>query len=114
MVTNTARLFVIFVSLACLGAAAHAQSVNHQKAAGILQLFMFAASAPAANDRQVDVNTADAETLERKLAGMSPEDAAAIVAHRDRHGEFRNMRDLLLVENLDTGVVWRNRYLLTY
>lgn len=112
--TALARTFVISVSLACVCAAAQAQSVNHHKAAGILQLFMFAASSPPASGGQVDVNTADAATLERKLAGLTPEDAAAIVAHRDRHGAFRNMRDLLLVENLDTGVVWRNQHLLTY
>lgn len=109
-----ARTFVIAMSLACVCLAAHAQSVDHHKAAGILQLFMFAASAPPASENQVDINTADAATLERKLAGLTAEDAEAIVAHRDRHGAFRNMRDLLLVENLDTGVVWRNQHLLTY
>lgn len=109
-----ARTFVIALSLTCLGATAHAQSVNHHKAAGILQFFMFAASAPPASEHQVDVNTADAETLESGLVGLSAEDAAAIVAYRDRHGEFHSMRDLLLVENLDTEVIWRNQHLLTY
>lgn len=109
-----ARTFLIGVLLACLCAGAQAQSVNHYKAAGILQLFMFAASAPQSAEQQVDVNSADAETLERELVGLSAEDAAAIVAYRDRHGEFHNLRDLLLVENVDATVLWRNQRLLTY
>lgn len=114
MLTNTPRLIVSIALLMCIGAAAQAQSINHQRAAGLLQLFMFAASAPPATDRLVNVNTADAQTLEAKLIGLSAEEAAAIVAYRSRHGDFHNMRDLLLVENLDTGVVWRNQHLLTY
>lgn len=114
MLTKPARALVIVASLACIATGAHAQAINHHKAAGFLQLFMLAASAPTATDRQVDVNTADADTLQRKLIGLSAEDAAAIVAYRERHGEFRNMRDLLLVENIDTGAVWRNQHLLNY
>lgn len=47
----------------------------------------------------VDVNTADVDTLE-SLPGVGPATAEAIVAHRERHGPFRRVEDLLDVRGI--------------
>ena len=56
--------------------------------------------APTAPTRVlVNVNTADAETLET-LTGVGPALAQAIVDYRAAHGAFRSAEDLLLVKGI--------------
>lgn len=55
----------------------------------------FAAIAQAA----VDLNTADAKTLE-KLPGIGPAKAQAIIEHRTKHGGFKNVEDLKKVDGI--------------
>lgn len=47
----------------------------------------------------VELNTASAHDLER-LPGVGPELARRIVAHREEHGPFRRLEDLLAVKGL--------------
>lgn len=47
----------------------------------------------------VDVNSADAATLET-LPGVGPATAAAIISHRDQHGPFRAVDDLIAVSGI--------------
>ena len=47
----------------------------------------------------VDINAADARTLE-ELPGIGPATANKIVAHRDRHGPFRLIEDLMQVKGI--------------
>ncbi|MBS1252835.1 MAG: ComE operon protein 1 [Anaerolineales bacterium] len=49
--------------------------------------------------RQVNINTATAEEL-AGLSGIEPEQAEAIVAHRDAHGLFETAADLVDVEGI--------------
>ena len=57
-------------------------------------------NAPTAPTRVlVNVNTADAETLET-LTGVGPALAQAIVDYRAAHGAFRSAEDLLLVKGI--------------
>ena len=57
-------------------------------------------NAPTAPTRVlVNVNTADAETLET-LTGVGPALAQAIVDYRAEHGAFRSAEDLLLVKGI--------------
>lgn len=57
----------------------------------------------------VDINTADAATLARELAGVGEARAAAIVAHRKEHGPFRTVEDLGLVKGIGRKVIDENR-----
>lgn len=50
----------------------------------------------------VNLNTADETTLE-KLPGVGPATAAAIVAHRDTHGPFTSVEQLLEVDGIGPG-----------
>lgn len=47
----------------------------------------------------VDLNRATVDELD-KLPGVGPSTAAAIVAHRDQHGPFRSVDDLLQVRGI--------------
>ncbi len=58
---------------------------------------------------QVDVNTADAETISAELNGVGLSKAKAIVEYREKHGPFRNVDDLSLVKGIGERTVEKNR-----
>ena len=58
---------------------------------------------------QVDVNTADAETISTELNGIGLAKARAIVEYREKHGPFRSADDLSLVKGIGERTVERNR-----
>lgn len=60
----------------------------------------------------VNINTADAATLDRALKGVGPARAAAIVEYRKTHGPFKNIEELALVEGIGRKVIDDNRELL--
>jgi competence protein ComEA len=57
----------------------------------------------------VDINTADAATLDKELKGVGPARAQAIVAYRNQHGPFKSADDLALVKTISQKVVDQNR-----
>lgn len=59
----------------------------------------------------IDVNTADAETLEL-LPGIGPEKAAAIVAWREENGPFSRPEDLLEVSGIGEATLEEIRSLI--
>ena len=58
---------------------------------------------------QVNINTADAETIAAELNGIGPSQAKAIVAYRTKHGPFRSVDDLSLVKGIGERTVERIR-----
>ena len=58
---------------------------------------------------QVDVNTADAETIAAELNGVGLSKAKAIVEYRTKHGPFQNVDDLSLVKGIGETTVEKNR-----
>ena len=58
---------------------------------------------------QVDVNTADAETISTELKGVGLSKAKAIVEYRKKHGPFRSADDLSLVKGIGERTVELNR-----
>lgn len=58
---------------------------------------------------QVDVNTADAETISAELKGVGLSKAQAIVEYREKHGPFRSADDLSLVKGIGERTVELNR-----
>jgi len=57
---------------------------------------------------QVDINTADAETISAELNGIGLSKAKAIVEYRKKHGPFRSPEDLSLVKGIGERTVEKN------
>jgi competence protein ComEA len=71
-------------------------------AIGLLSLSVFAFAG------QVDINTADAETISAELNGIGLSKAKAIVEYRKKHGPFRSAEDLSLVKGIGERTVEKN------
>ncbi|MGH2399200.1 MAG: helix-hairpin-helix domain-containing protein [bacterium] len=67
-----------------------------------------AAAQPPDSDPRVDLNRAAARDLEA-LPGIGPVLARRIVAHRERHGPFLRLEDLLQVEGIGPRMLERLR-----
>ncbi|MFC4727840.1 ComEA family DNA-binding protein [Coralloluteibacterium thermophilus] len=72
---------------------------------------LFALPAMAAD--KVDINSADAATLERVLVGVGPAKARDIVAYREAHGPFRSADQLAAIKGIGLATVDRNRDLIS-
>jgi competence protein ComEA len=58
---------------------------------------------------KVNLNTADAATLERELLGIGEIKAQAIVEHRTANGAFASVDDLLEVKGIGAATLEKNR-----
>lgn len=61
----------------------------------------------------VNLNSADAATLQTSLAGIGKAKAEAIVAYRETHGGFASVDELLEVKGIGQALIERNREKLT-
>ncbi|MBW3550481.1 MAG: ComEA family DNA-binding protein [Proteobacteria bacterium] len=68
-----------------------------------------ALSSSAFATEKVNINTADAATLDRVLVNIGPAKAEAIVAHRQANGAFRSAEQLVLVKGIGLKTVEKNR-----
>ncbi len=72
-------------------------------AALILVALLFAGSAMFAQkkppEQPININTASVEELTR-LPGVGPATARAIVRHREKHGPFRRVEELLIIRGI--------------
>lgn len=57
----------------------------------------------------VNVNTADARTLQKELVGVGPAKAQAIVAAREKNGPFQSLEEVARVKGVGKKLVERNR-----
>ncbi|MFC6298393.1 competence protein ComEA [Pseudomonas sp. CCM 7893] len=57
----------------------------------------------------VNLNTADVETLKRDLSGVGAAKAMAIVNYRDNHGPFASVDELLQVNGIGKSLLEKNR-----
>ena len=58
---------------------------------------------------KVDLNGADAATLQRELSGIGKGKAEAIVAYRESNGSFSSVEELLEVKGIGKAILDRNR-----
>ncbi|WP_297800638.1 ComEA family DNA-binding protein [Arenimonas sp. GDDSR-1] len=70
--------------------------------------FSSAAMAVTPTAQQVNINTADAATLDRLLDGVGPSKAQAIIDYRKANGAFRSPADLAKVKGIGPATVQRN------
>jgi competence protein ComEA len=61
---------------------------------------------------KVNINSADAATLDRVLVNVGPAKAEAIVAYRKQNGPFRSAEQLAQVEGIGLKTIERNRELI--
>ena len=61
-----------------------------------------------AETEKIDINTADAWTLDT-LYGVGPAKAAAIVEYREQNGQFKSVNELTQVYGINQNLVDRNR-----
>ena len=73
-----------------------------------LALSLLLAGSAFAADR-VNINTADAATIDRVLLNIGPSKAEAIVAYRKAHGAFRSAEQLALVKGVGLKTIEKNR-----
>lgn len=69
---------------------------------------LMATSAFAGTER-VNINTADAGTLDRVLVGIGPSKAEAIVIYRKANGAFRSADQLASVKGIGLATIEKNR-----
>ncbi|WNF57352.1 helix-hairpin-helix domain-containing protein [Pseudomonas sp. SG20052] len=58
---------------------------------------------------RVDLNSADAATLQRELSGVGEAKAKAIVAYREGNGPFSSVDELLEVKGIGKAILDKNR-----
>lgn len=58
---------------------------------------------------KVNINTADAETLQKELSGIGKGKATEIVAYREANGEFTSVDELIEVKGIGKAILDRNR-----
>ena len=73
----------------------------------LLLSLLFSASALAAE--KVNINTADAATIDRVLLNIGKSKAEAIVAYRKANGAFKSAEQLTLVKGIGLKTVEKNR-----
>lgn len=61
----------------------------------------------------LNLNTADAASLQRELVGIGPVKAQAIVEYREAHGPFASVDELLEVKGIGAATLDKNRDKLT-
>ncbi|MFZ5662201.1 MAG: ComEA family DNA-binding protein [Pseudomonadota bacterium] len=75
----------------------------------LLSLALAALSFAALAAEKVNINTADAATIDRVLLNVGPAKAEAIVAYRKANGPFRSLEQLALVKGIGLKTVEKNR-----
>ena len=69
-------------------------------------LFSFSSLLYAA---EVNINTADADTLSSELSGIGQSKAEAIVAYREQHGPYKQVEDLTNVKGIGIATIEKNK-----
>jgi competence protein ComEA len=88
-------------------AAAKVEAVTAPKAATAAAATA-ATPAPAAPVEKIDINKADAKTLEKTLDGIGAKKAEAIVKYRTDKGPFTKVEDLLKVDGVGEAALKKN------
>lgn len=90
------------------GLTANAAAVAKSLALSLLLAFSALSTSVFAADR-VNINTADAATLDQVLLNIGPAKAQAIVAYRKAHGSFKSAEQLALVKGIGLKTIEKNR-----
>jgi competence protein ComEA len=61
----------------------------------------------------ININSADIETLVAELKGIGPKKAKAIIVYRNEHGPFKSIDDLIKIKGISKRIVDQNREKIT-
>ncbi|MCY1289943.1 hypothetical protein D9M68_321880 [compost metagenome] len=104
---NKAVAAAVFAVLTSLSVAASA--AEPAKAAAKPAATSQSAAPAAAVTGTVNLNTADADTLQRELNGIGAVKAKAIVEYREANGPFASVDELLEVKGIGAATLEKNR-----
>ena len=65
--------------------------------------------APVVQGAKVNLNAANAETLQKELSGIGAAKAGAIVAYREENGAFTSVDELIEVKGIGKALLDKNR-----
>lgn len=92
-------LFVVLASFSLAATAAETPKADSTKPV----------AAQVAQVAVVNLNIADAATLQSELVGIGATKAQAIVAYREEHGNFASVDELLEVKGIGEATLEKNR-----
>ncbi|MER2299669.1 ComEA family DNA-binding protein [Pseudomonas promysalinigenes] len=84
-------------------------SVNAAPAEGPMTQPVAAMSQKSTGPALVNLNQADAATLQKELTGIGKAKAEAIVAYREANGPFATVDELLEIKGIGNALLERNR-----
>ncbi|HXR02500.1 MAG TPA: ComEA family DNA-binding protein [Pseudomonas sp.] len=84
-------------------------AVNAAPASAVTTPAVAAAQTSAEQDAKVNINTANAETLQKGLSGVGAAKAGAIVAYREENGAFTSVDELIEVKGIGKALLDKNR-----
>ncbi|WP_079201449.1 helix-hairpin-helix domain-containing protein [Pseudomonas sp. CC6-YY-74] len=96
-------------SLLCAVLTAVALSVSAAETSNTAPAKPAAVQVAVAEVGKVNLNTADAPTLQRELSGIGETKAKAIVAYREAHGAFTSVDEVLEVKGIGESILAKNR-----
>ena len=73
----------------------------------VLVLLGLPVTLPAAGE--VDINTADKETLITAISGVGEKKAQAIIEYREQHGPFKSVDEITKIKGIGQGILDQNR-----
>ncbi|MCF5700368.1 MULTISPECIES: helix-hairpin-helix domain-containing protein [Pseudomonas] len=96
-------IFTLLASASITAIAAPATVSEPPKASLVMEV-----AATSAKEK-IDLNNADAPTLQKELSGVGEAKAKAIVAYRETNGPFASVDELLEVKGIGKAILDRNR-----
>ena len=109
----TAMLQTVALSLLLISGA-HASKATSANKAAVVASTSTASHHPSARQskkagQKVNINTADAATINGSLVNIGPSKAAAIVAYRKQHGAFHSADELASVKGIGLKTIAKNK-----
>ncbi|EXF95562.1 competence protein ComEA [Pseudomonas fluorescens HK44] len=96
-------VFALLTSASVAAIAAPATKIEAVTSPSTMQV------APSGEAAKVNLNTVDATTLQRELAGVGEAKAKSIVAYRESNGPFSSVDELLEVKGIGKAILDKNR-----
>ena len=87
----------------------HMEGIRMKRATSLLFVLFLGLSPLVTLAAPVNINTADARTIDTALVGVGPKTAKAIVDYRAKHGPFKSVDDLEKVKGIGPKLIEKNR-----